>query len=273
MLDFLKHRTVHNEAILWLAHTFTQMHQEGNAESVLDLVETDPNFPEHLKGRLALEKAFIYLHQNDYRAVSEQLIIVANDDNIPDWLRMRAAFINGQLTQDRGDYAASAGYFKQVIDLNPKIDMDFYARKNLAYSLMYAGGDQKEAIAALKKVLNDGKYAPYYEQVYYVLGKLSSNSGQYDDAIDYLNEGIKSSKSTIKQKMLSFAELGSIYYTQHKYLESKTAYDSAANLATNLPKDTIVNLAIKRSVALSRITKPIIDIKEQDSLLHLASLS
>ena len=90
------------------------------------------------------------------------------------WMRMRSAIIAGQIAQSRGEYTASASSIKKVIDLNPKVDMDFYARKNLAYSMMYAGGAQEESIAALKKVLNDGKYQSYYEQVYYVLGRLSA---------------------------------------------------------------------------------------------------
>lgn len=273
-LDFLKHRSVHNEAVLWLARTFTQSKQEGNAESVLDLVETDPNFPDALKGRLALEKSFIYLGQKDYAAASKQLGVVAQDKNLPDWVRMRAGFINGQIQQNRGEYVASAASFKQVTDLNPKIDMDFYAKKNMAYSLMLAGGDQQEAVASLKRVLNDGKYSPYYEQVYYVLGRLSSNSGKDEEAIGYLKEGLQSAKVTPKQKAQSFAALGGIYYKAGNYVESKAAYDSAAILASHLPpSDSGMIVAIKRSQALGKVTAPISIIRTQDSLLALAQLT
>lgn len=273
VLGFLKHRSVHNESLLWLARAYTQMKQEGNAESVIDLLETDPNFPKDLQGRLALEKSFIYLNQKDYKAAAIQLNIVADDNNMPNWMRMRAAFIAGQISQNRGEYIASAASFKKVIGLNPKVDMDFYARKNLAYSMMYAGGAQEESIAALKKVLNDGKYQSYYEQVYFVLGRLSANSGKYEEAIDYLNQGIQSSKATPKQKGLSFATLGDIYYKQGVYEAAKNTYDSAAVFANSLPGDSLIEIAVKRSTALASITGPLRTIREQDSLLALGNMS
>lgn len=272
MLSFLQHRSVHNESLLWLSRTYTQMKQEGNAESVIDLLETDPNFPKDMQGRLALEKSFIYLNQKDYKAAATQLNIVADDNNMPNWMRMRSAFIAGQISQSRGEYTASAASFRKVIDLNPKVDMDFYARKNLAYSMMYAGGAQDESIAALKKVLNDGKYQSYYEQVYFVLGRLSANSGRYDEAIDYLNQGIQSSKATPKQKGLSFATLGDIYYRKGQYEEAKNAYDSASVFANSIPGDSMIEIAVKRSAALASITGPLRTIREQDSLLALGNM-
>lgn len=272
VLSFLQHRSVHNESLLWLARTYTQMKQEGNAESVIDLLETDPNFPKDLQGRLALEKSFIYLNQKDYKAAATQLNIVADDNNMPNWMRMRSAFIAGQIAQSRGEYTASASSFKKVIDLNPKVDMDFYARKNLAYSMMYAGGAQEESIAALKKVLNDGKYQSYYEQVYYVLGRLSANTGNNAEAIAYLTESIRSPKSTTKQKALSFATLGNVFYKTGDYEAAKNAYDSAATFASFMAKDSLMELALKRSSALISVTAPLRTIREQDSLIALGTM-
>lgn len=273
LLDFLKHRSVHNEAILWLARTYTQMHQEGNAESVLDLLEADPNFPGSLQGRLALEKAYIYLGQHDDKGAIEQLTIVANDKELPQWVRIRAAFINGQLLQSRNDYKNAANNFRQVIGMNPVIDMDFYARKNMAYSLMLAGDNQEEALAVLKKVLNDGKYAPYYEQVYYVMGRLAANTGDYDGAIRYMDKGIASLKSTKKQKAISFATIGDIQYTRGYYMPAKNAYDSSVKYSSAAPDDSLVANAVRRSLVLGQVTTPAMLIHDQDSLLLLATLS
>lgn len=273
MLDFLKHRTVHNEAILWLARTYTEAHNHDMAESVIDLLETDPKMPENLRGRLALEKAYLYLDRKNEKAAIPQLAIVAADNNLPNWVRQRAAFINGQLQQDDGDYTASAQSFKQVIELMPEIEMDFYARKNLAYSQMMGGGDQQEAIASLKKVLKDGKYLPYYEQVYFVLGRLAANSGDNEEAVEYLQQSLASTKSTKKQKAQSFASLGNVYYRMANYVPAKQAYDSAAIMAANAPGDTLLAVAVRRSQALGYITGPAKTIHDQDSLLALSAMS
>src|SRR5690606_36654925 len=128
---------------------------------------------------------------------------VADDRHTGKWLRMRAAYINGQLQQQAGKYNEAAGHFRDVIALHPDVEMDFYSRKHLAYSLMYAGGDQEEAVASLKAMLKDGKYLPYYEQIYFVLGRLAANSNNTKDAITYLQKSIDAPKSTNKQKAVS----------------------------------------------------------------------
>lgn len=271
--DFLKHRSVHNESILWLARTYTQSEQVGNAESVLDMLETDPNFPESMNGRMALERAYAYLSTGDFTGAVKHLDVVAADNNLPDWLRMRASFLAGQLYQEQQNYTASIASFKTTLSLHPQIEMDFYALKNLAYSSMYAGSSQEEAIASLKKVLKDAKYTPYYEQVYYVMGRLAASNGNREDAIAYMKKSIESPKSTKKQKALSYATLGDVYYKSGSYIEAKSAYDSVAALIAAAPDDPIIEIAMKRAMALGSVTKPYITIYEQDSLLTLAAMS
>ena len=273
VLDPIKHHSVHNEAILWLARTFTEEHKEGDAESVLDLVENDPNFPESLKGRLALEKAYIHLSRGDYNEATEHLTNVVADKKLPKWVRKRASYISGQLYMQQGNYPAAIAGFKKTIDLHPNIDMDFYSRKNIAYSMMFGGGDGTEAIALLRKVLKDGKYRKYYEQVYYVLGRLAATNGNTDEAIGYLTDGIGSAKSTPEQKGLSYAMLGNIYYDLRQYELAKFSYDSAANFASSLPDDTLISNAIKRGGVLENLTTPLNIIKHNDSLLALSVLS
>lgn len=272
LLDFMKHKTVHNEALLWLARTYTQAGRFSDAESVLDLLGADSKFPEDLHGRLALENAFLSLKQKNIRTASKQLPIVAADNNVPYWLRLRATYLSGQLAQKQNDYNGAAGYFRDVIDMQPKIEMDFYARKNLAYSLMLAGGDQKEAIAALKRMLNDGKYATYYEQVYFILGQLSINSNNTKDALVYLQKSISSPKSTRKQKALSFASMGNVYYNSGNYELAKLSYDSASIIGGRA-LDTAIAVAVRRGKSLDDVIGPLRAIHTQDSLLALGTMT
>ncbi len=271
-LAFMKHRTAHNEGLLWLIRTYAQSEQPEQAESVIELLASDPKFPKHLQGRLALEKSFLYLKEGNTRGASEQLAIVTADKHTGKWLRMRTAYINGQLEQQAGNYPNAAGHFRDVIALHPDIEMDFYSRKHLAYSLMYAGGNQDEAVASLKTMLKDGKYLPYYEQIYFVLGRLAANSSNTKDAITYLRKSIDAPKSTNRQKAVSFATLGEVHYGAGNYTEAKQAYDSAAYLAGSAPGEPLVEVAVKRSQSLDKVTGPLHIISTQDSLLLLASL-
>jgi outer membrane protein assembly factor BamD (BamD/ComL family) len=272
-LDFLKHESANNEALLWVARNMTQSGKLEEAESVLDLLSHDAKFPEALKGRLALELAFLDLKQKNNRSAAEHLVVVADDKSQPYFIRRRASFLSGQLLQEDRKYELAATQFDRVSGLQPKLDMDFYARKNKAYSLMLAGGDQNEAIASLKYMLNDGKYATYNEQIYYILGRLSINTNNTKDAETYLKKSLASAKSTKRQKASSFALLGNIYYNVGNWDAAKLAYDSAASFSSHAMDDDAVVTAKQRSAVLDQVAMPERTIRTQDSLLALGAMT
>lgn len=272
-LAFLKHKSVHNESILWLSRTYTEAHQVENSESVLSLLEADSKLPADLKGRVAVEKAFAYLTDNNQLEASKQLAIAVDDPNLPDWLRMRASFINGQLLQNMGEHKQAANSFEKTLTYYPKLEMDFYSRKYIAFNKLQGGEDVAEAMKPLKKVLNDGKYVSYYDQVYYVLGKLAVKANKPDEAITYFNKSIKTPKATKKQKALSFAALGDVYYSTTRYASAKMAYDSSAKYSGSSSKDANVAAVAQRSKVLADISGPMTVIHDQDSLLELSHMS
>lgn len=273
-LAFWQHKSVLNDAILWLARTYTTAGQIEDAESILSLLEYDPDLPDNLLGRLAVEKAFAYLKDGNYPEASKQLTIAIQDENLPSWLRMRMAFLNGQLLQMAGNHLAAAENFEKVLTYFPKIEMDFYARKYIAYNKLMIGNNIAEATTPLKRMLKDGKYASQYDQVYYVLGQLEEKNNNHEAAITDFKKSTTTPKASRKQKSLSYAALGDVYYTTSKYTAAKAAYDSASKYATTATKsDKSVASAIKRSAGLKEISGPLAIIEEQDSLLRLAAMS
>ena len=272
-LDFLKHKSVHNEAVLWLARTYTESHNVENTQSVLSLLESDAKLPDNLKGRLAVERAFAQLAEKNDPAAATQLAIAMDDDNLPNWLRLRAAFLNGQLLQNMGNYTDAANSFEKVLTYFPKIEMDFYSRKYIAYNRLLAGENIDDAITPLKRMLNDGKYVSYYDQVYYVLGQLAAKANENDDAIKYLTKSTTTPKATKKQKALSFASLGDVYYSSSQYSSAQYAYDSALKYSSAPYKDEQIVRASQRSKGLKEVSGPAGVIHEQDSLLALAQLT
>jgi tetratricopeptide (TPR) repeat protein len=271
--DVLKRDAATNDGLLWLARTFTTYGHYGEAEAILDLVANDQNFPSSLRGELALEKAYLELKQHNDKAAASDLAIVSADRSIETFTRRRAAYLAGQLLEEQGAYQDAAAQYQVVSDLHPQIDMDFYARRNRAYALMESGGVQQDAIGSLKSMLNDGKFSPYYEQVYYVLGRLSANAGKNDDAIRYLQQGVASAKTTRKQKALSFAALGNLYFASGQYQQAKAAYDSVARFASAATGDSNVVIAMRRAPLVDKVALPAYVMHQQDSLLALAGMS
>ncbi|MCW3120922.1 MAG: hypothetical protein JWQ38_414, partial [Flavipsychrobacter sp.] len=272
-LAFLKHKSVHNEAILWLARTYTEAHQPENAEAVLSLLTSGVKVPKDLVGRLAIEKAFAYLMEDNLPAASEQLTIAADNSSLPNWLRLRAAFLNGQIQQNLGNYTDAAENFEKVVSYFPKIEMDFYARKYIAFNKLMAGGDVAEAMKPLKNILHDAKYVSYYDQVYFVLGQLAAKANKTDEAITYFTKSTTTPKATKKQKALSFVALGDVYYASSDYASAKRAYDSAGKYSSAASKDKTVLASKERSRGLEEISGPARVIDEQDSLMALSLLS
>jgi tetratricopeptide (TPR) repeat protein len=269
----VEHQPSNNDAALWLIRTYTDWQKGDDAESMIDLLSNDKNLDDKLKGRLALEKAYLQLSYGNIKLASDELTIVAAENSLPSWIRLRAAYLNGQLLYNQGRYSEASDHFQQVIDYKPKLEMDFYARKNLSYSLMNLGGEQEGATTSLKHMLNDGKYNPYYEQVYFILGGLCVNNNQLDDAISYYHKSVESPKTTRKQKAISFAGMGNALYLQHQYALAKAAYDSSVALAKAASGDSLVDMAIKRASVLNKITIPFKIIHDNDSLLRLSSKS
>lgn len=267
----LEHKTSKNEAMLWLSRTLTQSKKEGQAQTLLDMLRNDALFPERLKGRLALEQAFVDLSRGDDVRATQALALVSADKEMPDWVRQRSGYLNGQLLQQQMNYNESSKFFNQVVGLNPTLEMDFYARKNIAFNSLYNGNNSADATDMLAKMATDGKYRPYYDQIYYAMGKAALKNKQSDKALDHFKKSVVLSQSNKKQKGLSFAALGDEYYKLSDYANAKRSYDSATMFLT-VAQDPVYSLAIQRAQALDRIAIPGTEVKQQDSLLHLASL-
>lgn len=273
LAKLLKHKPAHNDAVLWLTRTFADSHHEAQAESILDLLDASTKLPESMKAKIALEKANLYTRRGDFKQASAQLDLVVHSKVTSKYMRQRASYLNGQILNDLGNYAAAAENFKQTYELHPNIEMDFYARKNRANSLMLNGGEQSASIASLKRILKDGKYSPYYEQVYFILGKLSANSNNTTDALAYFAKSLSLPKTSKKQKAITFAAIGNIQYAAGNYNAAKKAYDSASYFAKHAPDNQDVQLALRRGKSLDKVEEPYTSIQIQDSLLRLAAMS
>ncbi len=268
----LEHKSAKNDAMLWLSRTLAQSGKEGHAQTLLDMLRNDALFPERLKGKLALEQAFIDLNRNDESKAAQSLTVVSADKELPKWLRLRANYLNGQIMQQQLHYIESDQYFKEVLRLNPDLEMEFYARKNIVSNSINYGSNTLNASDMLDKMATDGKFRPYYDQIYYAMGKTALKNKQNDKALEHFRKSVSVSQSNKKQKGLSFAALGDEYYARSDYNNAKRSYDSASMFLT-AAQDPVYSLARQRAAALDRVAIPGVEVKEQDSLIRLAAMS
>lgn len=269
----LQHQPAHNDAILWLTRTYADSKRESDAEAILDLLDANQKLSENMKAKIALEKANLKTRKGEYSDASKELSAILNSKAIAKYTRQRASFLNGQLYAQISQYDSAAKYFKKSIKLHPPIEMDFYAHKYQAEAVALGGGDQSKSIATLKKLLKDGKYAPYHEQVYYILGKLSANDNQPENAIAYYQKSLQQGKTTPKQKAISFAAMGNIQYRLGQYSKAKKSFDSASYFAKNVKDNPEIELALKRGKSLDKLEEPYYSLRDNDSLLQLSKMS
>ncbi|MDI9320478.1 MAG: hypothetical protein QM530_08415 [Phycisphaerales bacterium] len=269
----IQHRPAHNDAILWLTRTYTDSKKEADGEAILDLLDANEKVSDEMKNKIALEKANLHIRKGAYKEASKQLITVSNSKTASKYIRQRASYLNGQLLYTLGYYDSAANSFKKTIALHPSIEMDFYARKNAADAIAQRGGDQTKSIASLKSLLKDGKYTPYYEQVYYILGKLSANNNNTEEALSYYRKSLVQPKTTKKQKAITYASMGNIQYSLGQYNLAKKSYDSASYFAKEVGNNKEIITAMRRGKSLDKIEDPYYTLHDQDSLLKLVAMT
>lgn len=269
----LEHQPAKNEAMLWLARVLVQNDKEGQAQSLLDLLRNDANFPDKMKGRLALEQAFIDLKRLDYKNAIPSLKIVSADDNLPKWQRQRAGFMIGQLYNNDRQADSANKYFREMLALHPPIQMDFYARKQIAFNDISSNGSSEKSVALLSSLAKDGKYKPFYDQIYYGLALAAEKSGEVEEAMANFRKSLSYGQNNPKQMGLTYAAMADGLYAQRAYLPAKNAYDSAAIMLANFQDMPEYKKAVLRGSSLARIAGPAQTVAQQDSLLRLSAMS
>lgn len=270
----LEHKPAKNEAMLWLARVLVQSDKEGQAQSLLDMLRNDANYPDKMKGRLALEQAFIDLKRLDYKNAIPALKIVSADDNLPKWQRQRAGFMIGQLYNNDRQPDSANKFFRKTLALHPPIQMDFYARKEIAFNEINSNnGHADNSVALLSDLAKDGKYKPFYDQIYYGLALAAQKDGNASEAMADFRKSLSYGQNNPKQMGLTYSAMADAFYNQRAYLPAKNAYDSAAIMLTNFQSMPEYKKAVLRGSSLARIAGPAQTVAQQDSLLRLSTLS
>lgn len=272
-LGWFAHKPVKNDAILWLCRTLVDNRKYGEAESVLDLLESDRKTDRFMKGKVALEHAYLAIKDEDFVLASDMLSKVTATKKITKSTKLRASFLLGQLSFAQHAYDNAINAYSKSLDYHPNLAMDFEARKGIALSKVALGNADTKALASLKDMLHDNKYSNYQDQVYYMLGKLSLQVDTRNSAISYFQKGLNLSKIAPAQKAILYAALANVYFDLGSFKNAKMAFDSLDKYKSNAAKHAEVVLALSRSKVIDEIVIPIRSIKQKDSLIHLANLS
>lgn len=256
-------------AIVNLMRTFIENGEYANAEEASAYLESEILNKKNLKS-LYLTRAYYYQVIDDKDKMVRNLVMadpILNKDE-----RSRYYFIIGQIYQEIGFNSAAYEYYKKCIASNPKYELAFYAKLNIAQVTELGDSkDLKKVRKYFKKLVSDEKNIEFQDRIYYEWGKFELKHNYLDEAIAKFNLSIRNSVQDPRQKGVSYISLGEIYYdTLADYSTAQAYYDSAVNV---LPKTYEHYATVKhRAEVLNDFITQINTITLQDSLLRLADM-
>jgi tetratricopeptide (TPR) repeat protein len=253
----------------WLVRSNVEIKDYREAQSIIDFLISDMDYPEKLDYQLNLTQADFYLKQQKFTEaepfVAEALNLVKKKKE-----KIRLTFIHAQLKEELGSSKEASELYKAVIKMNPSYEMAFNAK--IKRATLFTGGESAKSIKAeLLDMLKDDKNIEYQDQIYFALGELEMKNNNVIKAIQYYQMSAKTSISNTNQKALTFLALANIFFDRADYMESQAYFDSAViSLDHDFPGYS--ELARKNQY-LSKLVKNLKEVDFQDSVQMVAAMT
>jgi len=260
------------EAMLWYVRTKNQKKDYSESASILAMVESK-------EGKKQMEKktermvpvyfADYFLQRAEY-ASAEKYLNKAIESKLQKKIKVRLAFILAQIKQKNNILDTASILYKQVIKMNPPYVMSFNAKINLAKCFDATTADSGPILKLLEKMIKDSKNKEYLDQIYFAIGDIQLKKQDTAKAIDNYKFSAAASIKNVKQKTLAYLTIADIYYSQFKYMDAQTYYDSAV---PNLPQDyPNYNQIVAKKELLTDLVKYLKIVEMEDSMQSLAKL-
>ena len=260
------------EAMLWYVRTKNQKKDYSESASFLAMVESK-------EGKKLMDKkterlvpvyfADYFLQRAEY-ASAEKYLNKAIESKLQKKIKSRLVFILAQMKQKNNSLDTASILYKKVIKMNPPYVMSFNAKINLAKCFDASNTDSGPILKLLEKMLKDSKNKEYLDQIYFALGDLYYKKQDTIKAIDNYKYCVAASLKNVKLKTIAYLTIADIYYSQFKYLDAQTYYDSAV---PNLPQDyPNYNQIVAKKELLNDLVKYLKVVEMEDSMQSLAKL-
>ncbi len=152
--------------MVYLARTYNELGQFSEAQSVIDRMKNEKDFPEKLKVKYYEVIADFHLKQGeDTSAIAPLKKVIALTKRKKN--QARFIYILAQIEQRRKNYKEASKLFGEVLKSNPTYDMAFNAQLNLARSFDRGSGTSVGIRRRLLKMAKDDKNIDYLDQIYY----------------------------------------------------------------------------------------------------------
>ena len=259
-----------NESFIWQVRTYIEQDQLAEAAGLLELIRTDPNFPERLKADFHEMMAYLLYKQENYENAADHLL-QALDNASGKQEKARWEYLAGQLYQLARKETKAIQLFERAIQHTVDPLLEVYGRMNI---VAMAAATRENAIQQnldeLLKMAKRDKYESNRDIIYYAAAQLELKRKNYPAAEKLLLNSIQYNTGNSLQRELSFLLLGDMNYPIKKYAASHRYYDS---IQSSLLKPEDKQRVEERKPALKIISQNEEIIGREDSLLRLANLA
>ena len=260
-----------NDALIWLARTFTDQKEYGDAAGMINILTNDPNLPKRLQNDLEEVTAYWFYMQENYDSAAIHLEkALSNADTKQD--KSRWEFLLGQMYEMGGKFDKAESYYVKASKHTVNPVMDIYARLNNA-KMFKDNGNTRElqnSISKLLKMARRDRYEAYRDIIYYSAAEMSLQKPDTLNAKILHKKSIKYNTGNIGYKNKAFLQLANIAYSEHEYKKASAYYDSL-QLEDKSVKDqlTVINA---RKNSLNNIVAQVNIIDKEDSLQRIANM-
>lgn len=261
-----------NESLLWLARTFIEKKEYGEAAGLINILQNDPNFPKRLHNDLEEITAYWFYAQNNFDSSAVHLE-KALSKAATKQERSRWEYLLGQMYEMTGNFERASFYYAKASKHTADPVLDIYARLNDAKMYRQTGNEEalRESIARLLKMAKRDKYEAYRDIIYYSAGKISVQVPDTVSGVNLYRKGISSLATTEGIKSQTFFQLGNIAYRQRDYKAAAAAYDSIRIEDSAYLDEHNFNLT-ERSATLKKLVTQLLIVEREDSLQMVAAM-
>ena len=260
-----------NDALIWLARTFTTQEQYGDAAGLINILRNDQDLPPRLKNDLEEVTAFWFFAQNSYDSAAvhlENALSVADSKQN----KSRWEFLLAQLFEMSGQFKKASDYYARASKHTVDPVMDIYARLNDA-KMMRDNGDGTQlnnSIANLLRMAKKDMFDSYRDIIYFSAAQLALKVPDTANTITYLKKSVQYNDNNIDYRNKSFFQLGNIAYSLGMFEDAHSLYDSL-QLSTD-QKDIDMPALNERKESLAKLVYVIKKIEKEDSTQRIAAL-
>ena len=260
-----------NDALIWQIKTFTQQNEFGDAAGLISILQNDRNLPARLKNDLEEVMAYWFYAQNNFDSSAVHLAnALSAADTKED--KSRWQYLLAQMYERTGDFDNASKYYIKAAKQTTDPVMDIYARLNEAKMLRNTGNFKEldNSISNLLKMAKRDKYEAFRDIIYYSTAQLSLQKPDTSNGITFYNKSISYNTTSSNYRDKSYLQLANIAYTQKRYKDANSFYDSLNIVSSDAEFDSAV--IEERKEILGRLVPKLTAIQKEDSLQLLAAM-